>query len=72
MSTYHSDAANAMNMGIYIEIALQSTGKIIKKPRLRETTRVSPKLGVKEEEERVHTRRKMRTKTQDKTTSTSL
>ena len=63
MSTYHLDVANAMNMGIYIETALQSTWKIIKKPLSRETTKVSPKLGVKEKEESVDTRRKMRTYT---------
>ena len=43
MRTYHSYAANAMNMDIYIEISLQSTRKIIKKP-LVITPRNSPKL----------------------------
>jgi len=63
MNTYHLDTANAMNMGIYIRIAPQSTRKITKEPMWREIMRVSPKLGAKEKGEIIHTRREMRTNT---------
>jgi len=59
MNTHPLDAENARNMGIYTETTLHSSGKIIKNPLSRETTRVSPKLGVKEKEESIHTTKKL-------------
>lgn len=71
MSTYHLDAANAMNMSIYIETTLESIGKITRKPLWREVTRVSLKSEVKEKGVSIHTRRQMRTDIQDKIASRS-
>lgn len=71
MSTYHLDATNAMNMGIYTETAPQSIGNITRKPLWREIMRVSPKSGAKEKGESIHTIRQVMTNIQDKTASRS-